>query len=650
MLANSIVRSEVTETQFGLYTDEELRDLSVCKITSPLARDGLGNALHGGLYDPRMGATDFGQTCVTCNANSLQCPGHCGHVELDFPVYHPLLFGNLFQLVRSSCTTCKKFRMDETRIWRYLCKLKLLDMDDVSAAQKLDDQLLPSQILTEEGGIKNAGVDTVVSKAEKTDEVEKFKDTMLKVLTAIDERYKVFCEVTAADVAKFGTRKPPSVHAKNITRGVVEEFNRDLASCQRCQNCSTLSSSVRKDGSNKIFQSQSSTKRNVFMSTKARGYGNYSALEFLSREKQRDENGGCDLMSEDEDDTPGGLLSQNDSQHNSTDEEDISASEDDDSDSDSDSGSNNGDAFSKKNKPKSALKKSSSAITASKPEEKKEEKKKDAYLPPMEVEAIVELLWRYHPEIMDFIWSRATGGSALAGGDSVYGALNSIAKKSTDSKHHNNSSKMNSNGWRIFFLRCVLVPPNRFRPAAHIGDSVSDHPQNVHLTNIIETNQLIVKMNLEAQGESAPSASGNLRDLISNGSQVEAPTPKAPPSGAQAQSLLSRTVTQMIALQNNVNIYIDSNKDPNPLGSNAPAGIRQLLEKKEGLFRMHMMGKRVNYCCRSVISPDNNIGSNEIGIPVRFAKALHYPTPVNEWNAKHLRTLVERGADQYPGE
>jgi len=62
-----------------------------------------------------------------------------------------------------------------------------------------------------------------------------------------------------------------------------------------------------------------------------------------------------------------------------------------------------------------------------------------------------------------------------------------------------------------------------------------------------------------------------------------------------------------------------------------------------------MMGKRVNYCARSVISPDPNIGTDEIGIPVHFAKTLHYPTPVNEWNVKHLRTLVERGPNEYPG-
>lgn len=55
------------------------------------------------------------------------------------------------------------------------------------------------------------------------------------------------------------------------------------------------------------------------------------------------------------------------------------------------------------------------------------------------------------------------------------------------------------------------------------------------------------------------------------------------------------------------------------------SGICQLLEKKEGVFRQKMMGKRVNYACRSVISPDPYLAVNEIGIPPYFAMALTYP-------------------------
>lgn len=56
------------------------------------------------------------------------------------------------------------------------------------------------------------------------------------------------------------------------------------------------------------------------------------------------------------------------------------------------------------------------------------------------------------------------------------------------------------------------------------------------------------------------------------------------------------------------------------------------MEKKEGLFRMHMMGKRVNYAARSVITPDPNLDVEEVGIPEVFAKKLTFPTPVTSWN------------------
>lgn len=61
------------------------------------------------------------------------------------------------------------------------------------------------------------------------------------------------------------------------------------------------------------------------------------------------------------------------------------------------------------------------------------------------------------------------------------------------------------------------------------------------------------------------------------------------------------------------------------------------------------MGKRVNYACRSVISPDPYIGTNEIGLPLHFAKTLTFPTPVTSLNIAEMRKLVERGPAKYPG-
>lgn len=49
---------------------------------------------------------------------------------------------------------------------------------------------------------------------------------------------------------------------------------------------------------------------------------------------------------------------------------------------------------------------------------------------------------------------------------------------------------------------------------------------------------------------------------------------------------------------------------------------------------MKMMGKRVNFAARSVISPDPNLRTCELGVPVFMAKKLTFPEPVNEYNVK----------------
>ncbi|CAF4933683.1 unnamed protein product [Rotaria sp. Silwood1] len=69
-----------------------------------------------------------------------------------------------------------------------------------------------------------------------------------------------------------------------------------------------------------------------------------------------------------------------------------------------------------------------------------------------------------------------------------------------------------------------------------------------------------------------------------------------------------------LKMQITVNSIFDSSLD-NRSGARVAKGIRQGIEKKEGLFRMHMMGKRVNYAGRSVISPDPFIAIYEVGIP-----------------------------------
>lgn len=70
--------------------------------------------------------------------------------------------------------------------------------------------------------------------------------------------------------------------------------------------------------------------------------------------------------------------------------------------------------------------------------------------------------------------------------------------------------------------------------------------------------------------------------------------------------------SKWIELQETVNSLFDSTQSSKTMDKEP--GIKQLLEKKEGLFRMKMMGKRVNFSARSVISPDPNLDTREVGV------------------------------------
>ena len=77
--------------------------------------------------------------------------------------------------------------------------------------------------------------------------------------------------------------------------------------------------------------------------------------------------------------------------------------------------------------------------------------------------------------------------------------------------------------------------------------------------------------------------------------------------------------------------------------------IRQRLKGKDGRIRNNLMGKRVDFSGRSVITPDPNIELDELGVPIVIAKNLTYPEIVNDFNKSKLDKLVENGADNYPG-
>lgn len=56
------------------------------------------------------------------------------------------------------------------------------------------------------------------------------------------------------------------------------------------------------------------------------------------------------------------------------------------------------------------------------------------------------------------------------------------------------------------------------------------------------------------------------------------------------------------------------------------------LKAKEGRIRGNLMGKRVDFSARTVITPDPNINIDELGVPWSIALNLTYPETVTPYN------------------
>jgi DNA-directed RNA polymerase beta' subunit len=77
--------------------------------------------------------------------------------------------------------------------------------------------------------------------------------------------------------------------------------------------------------------------------------------------------------------------------------------------------------------------------------------------------------------------------------------------------------------------------------------------------------------------------------------------------------------------------------------------IKERLNGKGGRVRGNLMGKRVDFSARSVITPDPNLSIRELGVPLKIAKNITKPVVVNDMNRRFLMRLVRNGPEEHPG-
>lgn len=172
--------------------------------------------------------------------------------------------------------------------------------------------------------------------------------------------------------------------------------------------------------------------------------------------------------------------------------------------------------------------------------------------------------------------------------------------------------------WMI--LTCLPVPPPPVRPSVSVDGTGAGMRGEDDLTY-------------------------KLGDIIRANGRVEACIQQGSPQHA---------LNEFIALlQYHVATFFDNDANgipPSLQKSGRPLKtIRGRLKGKEGRLRGNLMGKRVDFSARTVITGDPNLSLDEVGVPRSIARTLTYPEIVTKFNIGKLSNTIRNGPSQHPG-
>ncbi len=167
-----------------------------------------------------------------------------------------------------------------------------------------------------------------------------------------------------------------------------------------------------------------------------------------------------------------------------------------------------------------------------------------------------------------------------------------------------------------FIIQVLPIPPPHVRPAVVASETmVTDDDLTIVYRDILQTNEL-------------------LDTAIKNGENIHI---------IDARTELLATQCSIL-IDNDNAIVPHAMKDSKPLQT-----ITQRLVGKGGRVRSNLMGKRVDFTARSVITADPNISIDQLGVPERIAINMTIPERVTMYNRIKLIKLINNGPYTYPG-
>ena len=228
----------VSSVSFLAYTGFQVERNSCCCVTNVETFDNLLHPTAGGLYDSALGPTEQYGQCTTCGLSANQCPGHFGHISVPLPLYHPLYFSTVYQLLRCTCWCCHQLLATRPKVHLLRGQLLLLERGLISQISELDF-------------VCNDSVGEAIStEAQST-------HTCKPVISAIDE-FVSKCMVNDGDNDQT-VINVKSKHVWGLKRQLVTQFFKECT-MSKCPNCSAPVRPIRQEHRAKFFMKPLSQK------------------------------------------------------------------------------------------------------------------------------------------------------------------------------------------------------------------------------------------------------------------------------------------------------------------------------------------------------------------------------------------------------
>ncbi|KAJ5075197.1 DNA-directed RNA polymerase subunit [Anaeramoeba ignava] len=107
---NNVPLKKITRVQFGIFSADEIRSMSVAKIEHYEMYEN-NKPKTGGLADLRLGTSD-NIRCETCGGGPNECIGHFGHIDLAKPVYHIGFLPKITKILSCVCNNCGRLLLE----------------------------------------------------------------------------------------------------------------------------------------------------------------------------------------------------------------------------------------------------------------------------------------------------------------------------------------------------------------------------------------------------------------------------------------------------------------------------------------------------------------------------------------------------------